>query len=120
MPASIVRRAIEGGRIVTRPCSELPTACWGRTCFPGLAWASRAAVGAPPRIWLPRLPAENGGAPCQSGSEAAEQNAVAAQYEFMVDELNLERAVGTFYFMQDKEDRDAWIQRAVAHLQKRR
>lgn len=50
----------------------------------------------------------------------ADQGAVAAMYELMVDELQLQRAVGSFYFLKDKEEQNAWVQRAVEYLSKPR
>ncbi|MFO0724743.1 MAG: TolC family protein [Myxococcota bacterium] len=43
----------------------------------------------------------------------AELLAVNAKYEFMSDELGLERSVGTFFFLKSKEDRDDWLRRSL-------
>lgn len=46
----------------------------------------------------------------------AEQLAVAAQYQFMSDQLDLERAVGGFFFMKSAEERNDWLQRISSQL----
>jgi outer membrane protein len=52
----------------------------------------------------------------QNVALVAELLAVNAKYEFMSDELQLERSVGTFLFMKSKEERDAWIRRSVESI----
>lgn len=52
----------------------------------------------------------------QNLSLVAEQLAVAAQYQFMSDQLDLERAVGGFLFMKSAEERNDWLQRISSQL----
>jgi outer membrane protein len=50
----------------------------------------------------------------------AQQLAVSAEYDFMIDQIQLERAVGSYYFLKSKDERDAWVHRAIEYLEKHR
>jgi outer membrane protein len=55
----------------------------------------------------------------QNLSLLAELNAVGAQYEFMMDQLELERALGGFGFMKTKEEMNEWLQKFLGRLERR-
>ncbi|MCK6548570.1 TolC family protein [Myxococcota bacterium] len=55
----------------------------------------------------------------QNLSLLAELNAVGAQYEFMMDQLELERALGGFGFMKSKEELNEWLQKFLGRLERR-
>jgi outer membrane protein len=52
----------------------------------------------------------------QNVALVAELLAVNAKYEFMSDELHLERSLGTFLFLKSKEERDAWMRRSIESI----
>jgi outer membrane protein TolC len=49
----------------------------------------------------------------QNVALVAELLAVNARYEFISDELDLERSLGSFLFLKTKEERDAWMRRSI-------
>jgi outer membrane protein TolC len=50
----------------------------------------------------------------------ADQLAVSAEFDYMIDQIQLERSVGAYYFVKGKDERDAWLRSAIDYLQKHR
>jgi len=55
----------------------------------------------------------------QNQSLAADQAAANAVYNFLIDLMGVQRAMGSFILFQPENERDAWMQRAQQYLQQR-
>ena len=56
----------------------------------------------------------------QNAAIVAEEGAANGVYNFLIDLMEVERAIGQFYFLATDEQREAWFTRALAYLEKAR
>jgi outer membrane protein TolC len=52
----------------------------------------------------------------QNAAILAEQGAANSVYDFLLDLMEVERALGKFYFFAGPEQREAWFERATSHI----
>lgn len=93
--------------------------------YPGVALAQASATAARKNFKIAQAAYGTGAVgvldllDAQNLALVADQLAASAEYKFMADQLDLERAVGSFLFMMPKEQQSEWLQKIQSELAQR-